>query len=38
LDAVVTGIFTIAGVVVTGTVALLAAWIRYKTDRRELGR
>ena len=30
----VTGIFTIAGVVVTGTVALLAAWIRYKTDRR----
>jgi len=34
LDAVVTGIFTIAGVVVTGTIALLAAWIGYKTDRR----
>ncbi len=34
MDAVVTGIFTIAGVVVTGTIALLAAWIRYKTDRR----
>jgi hypothetical protein len=35
LSAVVTGIFTIAGVVVTAAAALLAAWIKYKTDRRQ---
>jgi hypothetical protein len=35
LSAVVTGIFTIAGVVVTAVAALLAAWIKYKTDRRQ---
>lgn len=35
LDAVVTGIFTISGVVVTATAALVAAWIKYKTDRRQ---
>jgi hypothetical protein len=34
LSAVVTGIFTIVGVVVTAAAALLAAWIKYKTDRR----
>jgi hypothetical protein len=28
---VVTGIFTIVGVVVTAAAALLAAWIKYKT-------
>jgi hypothetical protein len=35
LSAVVTGIFTIAGVVVTATAALLATWIKFKTDRRQ---
>jgi hypothetical protein len=35
LSAVVTGIFTIAGVAVTATAALLATWIKYKTDRRQ---
>jgi hypothetical protein len=32
---VVTGIFTIAGVVVTAAAALLAAWIKFKADRRQ---
>jgi histidinol-phosphate/aromatic aminotransferase/cobyric acid decarboxylase-like protein len=32
---VVTGIFTIAGVVVTAAAALLAAWVKYMTDRRQ---
>jgi hypothetical protein len=35
LGAVFTGIFTIVGVVVTAAAALLAAWIKYKTDRRQ---
>jgi predicted component of type VI protein secretion system len=35
LSAVVTGIFTVAGVVVTAATALLATWMRYKTDRRQ---
>jgi hypothetical protein len=35
LSAVVTGIFTIAGVAVTAAAALLATWIKYKTDRRQ---
>jgi hypothetical protein len=35
LDAVVTGIVTLGGVVVTATVALLVAWIKYKTDRHQ---
>ena len=35
MSAVVTGIFTIAGVVVTAAAALLAAWIKFKTDRRQ---
>lgn len=35
MSAVVTGIFTIVGVVVTAAAALLAAWIKYKTDRRQ---
>jgi hypothetical protein len=34
LSAVVTGIFTITGVVVTAAAALLATWMKYKTDRR----
>jgi hypothetical protein len=33
LNAVATGVFTIAGVVVTATAALLATWIKYETDR-----
>ena len=35
MSAVVTGIFTIVGVVVTAAAALLAAWIKNKTDRRQ---
>ena len=35
MNAVITGIFTIAGVLVTATAALLAAWTKYKTDRRQ---
>jgi hypothetical protein len=35
LSAVVTGIFTITGVVVTAAAALLATWMKYKTDRRQ---
>ena len=35
MSAVVTGTFTIVGVVVTAAAALLAAWIKYKTDRRQ---
>ena len=31
----VTGIFTITGVVVTAAAALLATWMKYKTDRRQ---
>ena len=31
----VTGIFTLGGVVVTASVALLVAWIKYKTDRHQ---
>jgi hypothetical protein len=33
--AVTTGVFTIAGVVVTATAALLAVWIKYKADRKQ---
>jgi hypothetical protein len=33
--AVVTGVFTIAGVAVTGVVALMAAWLKYRTDTRQ---
>jgi hypothetical protein len=33
--AAITGIFTIAGVVVTASAALFAAWIKYRTDRRQ---
>jgi len=32
---VVTGIFTITGVVVTAAAALLATWMKYKADRRQ---
>ncbi len=35
LSAVVTGIFTVTGVVVTAAAALLATWMKYKTDRRQ---
>ncbi len=35
MSAVVTGIFTITGVVVTAAAALLATWMKYKTDRRQ---
>ena len=35
MSAVVTGIFTIVGVVVTAAAALLAAWIKNKMDRRQ---
>jgi hypothetical protein len=35
LRAVVTGIFTITGVAVTAAAALLATWMKYKTDRRQ---
>ena len=35
MSAVATGIFTIAGVVVTAAAALLATWMKYKTDRRQ---
>ena len=35
LSAVVTGIFTITGVVVTAAAALLATWIKYKIDHRQ---
>lgn len=35
MSAVVTGIFTIAGVVVTAVAALLATWMKYRTDRRQ---
>jgi hypothetical protein len=35
LSALATGIFTIAGVVVTAAAALLATWMKYKTDRRQ---
>jgi hypothetical protein len=35
LSAVVTGVFTITGVVVTAAAALLATWMKYKTDRRQ---
>lgn len=31
----VTGIFTVTGVVVTAAAALLATWMKYKTDRRQ---
>ena len=34
LSAVVTGVFTVTGVVVTAAAALLATWMKYKTDRR----
>ena len=35
MSAAITGIFTIAGVVVTAAAALLATWLKYKTDRRQ---
>lgn len=35
MSAVVTGIFTVTGVVVTAAAALLATWMKYKTDRRQ---
>ena len=35
IAGVVTGIFTITGVVVTAAAALLATWMKYKTDRRQ---
>ena len=35
MSAVVTGIFTVSGVIVTAAAALLATWMKYKTDRRQ---
>jgi hypothetical protein len=35
VSAVITGILTIAGVVVTAAAALLATWLKYKADRRQ---
>jgi hypothetical protein len=34
VSAVITGIFTIAGVVVTAAAALLAKWLKHKADHR----